>query len=330
METSVRDEALALDFAYQDFPLLSPSETVQSALNKFRSRGLKHKIIYFYVADESRHLLGVLPTRLLLTSDLDAKVEELYVRKMVTLPADATMKEARAAFSEHQFLAFPVVDENNRILGVLDIQPFAGKLEDIHERTHFDDIYQLLGLQTELSESASAFQNFRMRFPWLISTIVAGSVGAFLASHYEVTLREQIALAFFLTMTLGLNESVCMQSATLAIQRLHQPEKAPHGMKAFLRVLFKELRIAAMLGSACGLIVAALVWIWRKDAGAAVAIGLSLLLTFLASCAFGLSVPPFLRRMQSDPKVAAAPIALGLADVSTLALYFWVARSILG
>jgi magnesium transporter len=327
MTSAARIEAPALDFAYRDFPLLQPSETVREALHKFRSRGITHKIIYFYVVDENQRLLGVLPTRLLLTADLDTPVKDIYVRKSISLPFNASLGEAREAFSKHQFLAFPIVDASNRFLGVIDIQHFAGKLDNLHERTDFDDIYELMGFQAELSEAASAFGNFRMRFPWLISTIIAGSIGAYLMSHYAVTLRAQIALAFFLTMILGLNESVCIQSATLAMQRLHAGTPS---FKTLMASLFKETQVALMLGSVCSITVAGVVLLLRHDRLAALSISLSLVLTILVSCFWGTVIPPLLRRLQKDPKVAAAPLALGLSDVTTLAIYLCLASRIFG
>jgi magnesium transporter len=294
--------------------------------DKFRTGGIAHKIIYFYVVDESKRLLGVLPTRLLLTAALDTRIEDIYVRRIFSLPASATLREAQEAFSRHQFLAFPIVDESHRLLGVIDVQTFAGELEDVHQRTSFDDIYELLGLQAGLREEASPVLSFRMRFPWLLSTIAAGSIGAVLTSFFEATLREQIVLAFFLTMTLGLNEGVCMQSATLAIQRLHAGNP---DLRRFARSLGREARVAALLGLACALIVGVLALAWRRDLPSALVIGLSLLATITVSCLWGMAIPPLLRTLQRDPKVAAAPIALALSDVSTLVIYFETARRLL-
>jgi magnesium transporter len=327
MDSSARAHLLALDFAHRDFPLLKPSETVREALDKFRSSKIKHKIIYFYVVDDFRHLLGVVPTRLLLTSAVDTLVDPLYLRKSFALQAAATMEDARIAFAKHEFLALPIVDRENRFLGVIDIQSFTGGLDDVLERTKFDEIYELLGVQIETAESASVFRNFRLRIPWLISSVFAGSICAFLVSHYELTLKREIALAFFMSMTLGLNESICMQSATLAIQRLRLKPPTP---RVFIRFLFKEFRIALLLGLACSVVVAMLALFWRHDPLAALSIGLSLITTMVVSGGWGFIIPLGLHLLQHDPKISVAPIALGLADLSSLAIYFWIGKKIFG
>lgn len=326
MASQANLDARALNYAQQDFPVLHPRETIREALNKFRTGGLTHKIIYFYVVDDSNRLLGVLPTRLLLTADLDTPVEEIFVRKALALPSTATLGEAREAFAKHQFLAFPIVDESERLLGVLDIQHFAGKLNNLHERTSYGDIFELLGLPSDIREDAPAWIKFRGRFPWLMSTIVTGSLAALLTSRFEATLTARISLAFFLTMTLGLNESVAMQSATLAIHRLHA---AGVGAAHVIKAAAREVAVAWLLGLACGSIVFALVECWRHDIQSAASIGLSLIASIVVSCLWGLLIPTLLRKLRADPRVAAAPIALGLSDLTALALYFWLAERII-
>src|SRR4051794_2735967 len=101
----IREETFALSLAHYDFPVLYPEETVSEALHKFRKAGSTHKIIYFCVVDRSGHLLGVLPTRLLLTAPIETRVQDIFVPKTIPLPKTATMAEARRAFHKYKFLA---------------------------------------------------------------------------------------------------------------------------------------------------------------------------------------------------------------------------------
>ena len=318
-----KPDDLAINHSYQDFSVLRPSETVQEALNKFRKSGLPHKIIYFYVADEQGRLLGVLPTRRLLISDSQTLVGDIFVKKAVSLPANTTIGEARRAFSRYKFLAFPIVDETNHLKGVIDIEKFAGDLGNIHERTSFDDIYQLLGVESTIESEKSSLVAFKMRFPWLISTIVSGGFAAILTTIFQTTIKESLILAFFLTMVLGLNESVCMQSATLSVQRLHKNENSS---QKFLPLFFNELATSILLGLGCATLVAFIVFFWQQDGWSSLSIGLSLVLSIILSCLCGALTPFVLRKLNRDPKVAAAPIALGISDLVTLFLYFSIAK----
>src|SRR5262245_53918991 len=111
--------------ARKDVTTLRQDLSVQQALDAIRQRGAGEKIVYFYVVDESERLAGVLPTRRLLTAHLDQRLSEIMIARVIAIPASATLIEACEAFVLHKFLAFPVVDENRRIVGVVDVGFFT-------------------------------------------------------------------------------------------------------------------------------------------------------------------------------------------------------------
>ena len=120
------DEPVAAH-ARKDLPLLRVEMTVREALDQIRHEGVGERVIYFYAVDEERRLAGVLPTRRLLTAPLEMRLEELMIRRVVALPATATVLEACEFFVLYKFLAFPVVDTERRVLGVVDVSLFARK-----------------------------------------------------------------------------------------------------------------------------------------------------------------------------------------------------------
>ena len=215
-----------LQLAHKDFPFLLEEDLVSKSLEEIRATGLPHKIVYFYVLNQQKQLLGVVPARQLFMAKLDAKIKEIMNTKVISLPQSASLTAARQMFAKHKFLAFPVVNENKEMVGVIDIEQFAVDLGNIHKRTSFDDIYELIGLQD--STMASVPQIFLSRFPWLMSTLLAGTLAAFITGFFESTLQESIILAFFLTLVLGLNEAVTMQSATSSIQWFRKFSATPH------------------------------------------------------------------------------------------------------
>lgn len=306
-----------LDLCHRNFPALHVDDTVERALATFRREGLPHKVIYVYVVDTERRLVGVVPVRQLLMADPKRRVGELLVPNVVALAASTGVEEARRAFAEHRFLAFPVVDAERRLVGVIDIEKFAVDLGAVHERTSFDDVYELLGLHDAVGRSAWA--NARMRMPWLATTVLAGLAGAFLVAAFEATLAQTLVLAFFLMMVLGLNEAAAMQAATLAVQRFHRLEP---GWRAYRELVGKELRTAVLLGIGCAAIVAGVSFAWKGQLAVSLAMGASLVASVAVSCVWGLTVPFILRRMRADAKVAAGPVALALADLTTLIAYF--------
>lgn len=313
-------------YASRDFTALAQELTVAGALAQIREQGVAEKIIYFYVIDADGRLAGVVPTRRLLTAPLEKKLSEIMITRVVTIPESATVLEACEMFLLHKFLAFPVVNADRRLVGVVNVSLFADEVFDLSEKTHTEDVFQTIGFRVAEVQNASPVRAFRIRFPWLLATIAGGVCCAVLASRYEATLATSIVLAFFLTLVLGLGESVGAQSLTVAIQSLHGREK---DWGWFTRAFGKEAATALLLGGACGAVVGVVAWFWRGDVAAAVVIGGSIALAMFMACLLGLAVPTLMHRLKLDPRVASGPLTLALADICTLIVYFNLAKFVL-
>jgi len=306
----------------QDFIALPVSATVEAALAAIRKKATGEEIIYFYVVDEAGRLIGVLPARRLLAAALAQRVSDLMVSRVIAVPATATVLDVCELFVCHRFLAFPVIDHDRRIVGTVDLALLTQEVVDVSEKERMEDLFQTLGFRVAEVQNASPFKAFRLRFPWLLATITGGTICAFMAGAYEATLAQSLVIAFFLTLVLGLAESVSAQSMTLAVQATHG---APLTWARFQRAFRKELATALLLGMASGLLVACVVWLWRHSLWAAAVIGLSIVLSVITACLMGFLVPSLLRRLKLDPKIAAGPVALALADIFTLLFYFNIA-----
>lgn len=312
-------EDSVLQHAKRDFVVLRSDWTVGQALEDIRAKQVPGPIIYFYVADDDGRLVGVLPTRALLVADLAEKIESLMVKRLVKLPSSATIGDASELFVIHRFLAIPIIDEEQRLVGVIDINAFSDEVLDLAERRNVDAVFETIGLRVSDARDASPVRAFRLRFPWLIATILGGTACAALAWLYGATLEESIVLAFFLTLVLGLGESVAAQSMTLAVQMLRNRKPT---LGWFLKAGVKELSTALMLGVACGGIVGLIVLAWHQDSMAALTIGGSIALALVSAALLGLGVPSALHALKLDPRVAAGPLTLALADLMTLGIYF--------
>jgi len=312
--------------ARKDFTKLRQDLTVQEALDSIRRQGLGEKIVYFYVVDDYDRLTGVLPTRRLLASALDRQLAELMITRVIAIPQTATVMDACDLFILHKFLAFPVVDEKRKIVGLVDVNVFTEEVFDVAKREQWDEVFQTIGFRVSQVRDASPLRAFRFRFPWLTATIGSGTLCALLASGYEVTLAKSLVLAFFLTLVLGLGESVSIQSMTVTIQALRSMQPT---FRWYARAFRREASTAIMLGTACGTLVGLIAWLWRGDLLPAVAIGTGILLTIFAACFFGLSVPVILHALRLDLKISAGPVTLALTDIFTLLFYFSAAAVLL-
>jgi magnesium transporter len=298
--------------------------SVAQALETIRREGVGERIIYFYVVDANGRLAGVLPTRRLLTASLQSKLEEIMVRRVAAIPHTATVLEACEFFVLYKFFAFPVIDSERRVIGIVDVNLFTEEMmesdpEQERNVPRADELFEALGFRLAEVREASPWRVFRYRFPWLLASVGSGTMCAMLAGAFELTLARSLVIAFFLTMVLGLNESVSMQSMSVTIQALRATRVT---WRWFINALRREMVTAALLGFACGTVVMGIVWLWRGDARGAFVVGGSIALSLVTACLFGLSVPSLLHWLKLDPKIAAGPVTLALADFFALVFYF--------
>jgi magnesium transporter len=307
-----------LPYVHRDFFKLRQDLTVEQALDIVRKEAPSDGILYFYVVDDSDRLVGVLPTRRLLTADGSARLSGLAVTSVVAITQQATVADACQMFLKHKYLAFPVVDGDLRLVGMIDISLFAEEIVDFTERRKADDVFELLGFRVSQLKKASAFQVWRYRFPWLLTTIASGAICALLAAAFEKTLSRAIVLAFFLTLVLALGESVSIQAMTLTTQRLRFVHPT---FRWFLKTLGQDVGPILLLALSCGLIVGAIVVLLNGLGPACFVIGGSITLSLIIASVLGLLVPSVLHGLKLDPKVAAGPVTLAIADTCTILIY---------
>ncbi len=313
-------------YARTDFPGLDESLTVEGALRLIRTKGLGERIVYFYVIDSDQKLKGILSTRALLMSMPTVRLSEIMSTNIVSISHLSNVLEACEMFLEHKFLAFPIVDDEGRMLGVVDAGLFTKETLNIAERHHVDDVFQMIGFGIQQIRGKSPFGIFRFRFPWLLATMASGIICALLTGFFEATLAEAIVLAFFMTLVLALGESVSIQSMTVALQNLHFGKP---GLNDYFRWLRREAAATGLLGLACGSVVGSIAFFWRGDPAAALIIGTSIVVSIFAAGVIGMSIPTLLHAVHEDSKIASGPITLATTDILTLVFYFSIASFIL-
>jgi magnesium transporter len=310
----------------RDYSRLHVNQTVAQALEAIRRQAPEGRVIYFYVLDDDGRVQGVVPTRRLLLNPLDRKIADIMVREVITINSRATVLEACEFFTLHRLLAFPVVDNERRMTGVVDVELYTTELSDIDRSERNDYLFQLIGVHLTESQQTSPLLAFRRRFPWLLCNIAGGLLAAFLSALFEAELRQALALALFIPVVLSLAESVSIQSVSLAL-RLLQGQRPT--WPTILGKLRSEVLVGLLLGGASAVVVALLAFVWLGQA----VIFLSLLGGIAggmgAAALFGVALPNLLHRLELDPQVAAGPIALAVADMLTLLIYLNLARWLL-
>src|SRR6185437_3601345 len=311
----------------KDSTWLYADKTIGEALEWLRQNPPGDRIIYFYVVDREMRLIGVLPTRRLLLNPPDTPLSQIMVARVIALPQSATVLEACEFFIQHHLLAFPVVDNDRRLLGVVDVDLYTEEMSDLDKREGRDHMFQLIGVHLTETQQTNPFLAFRHRFPWLLCNIGGGILAAFLSGVYQDELAWGGAvLALFIPVVLALAESVGIQSVSLALEALHgrTPTWTALGPK-----LGRELLTGLFLGAASALTIGLVALLWLGQGGLVACLLTGITGGVTCAALLGLAVPNLLRLLRLDPRVAAGPIALALADMATLLLYFNEARWLL-
>lgn len=306
-------------------PLLREGHTVGDSLEAIRNLDHSGRAIYFYVVDEENRLKGVVSTRRLLFTQPQTKIADVLSDKVVAVSSKATVFEACEFFTLHKLLAFPVIDGDRKVVGVIDIDLYTDEIRELDRRQDSDDLFQLIGVHVSEAVEANARAAFLGRFPWLLCNVAGGMLSAFIADAYQ-DVSTLAVVAPFISLVTALAESVSIQSVSLAIQALHT---RPSGWSTFGSKVVRELVVGLLLGIASGLTVGIVAWIWKRSILVALSLFLGIAGGVAASAVIGLSMPFVLKLLKRDPQLASGPIALTLSDIVVLFCYFNLGKILL-
>jgi magnesium transporter len=310
-----------------DFTRLRRGQTVGAALDWLRAHPPQERVIYLYVVDEDDHVCGVVPTRRLILAGPDTLVDDIMIRQVIALPADATVLDACEFFIQHRLLAFPVVDGERHIVGVIDVDVYTDELSDLNDEEGRSALFQQIGVSIDRGWQGLPLAAFRRRFPWLGCNMAAGILAAFVSGIFEKELNKVVALAFFIPVVLNLAESVSSQSVSLALQNLSGRRPT---WKSLLPGVRRELITGLLLGVGAGAVIAVTALIWLRLGRLALCLLGGVTAGVAGAATLGLALPTLLRLLHLEPRVAAGPIALACADIITILAYFNLARLLLG
>jgi magnesium transporter len=310
-----------------NFIALNDRLTAEQTIELLRHSQDVPDINYLYVVNDDNRLTGVLPTRKLLHAPPRVPIVEIMQADPVSIPSGVTVLQAIQLFMEYKFLAYPVVDAEHRLVGVVDVTLFNRDLLDVAKRRQIEDLFETLGVRISKLAQASPLGAFRYRFPWLLATIASGSLCAVIADVFGETLQRSLVIAFFLTLVLGLAESMSVQAMSVTIQGLHAEKLS---RRSFFRNVRREGLAGLLLGLASGALVTLIVGLWYQSFPPALVVGGSVAWVMTLANLLGLVVPTTLHALKLNFRIAAGPLTLAITDLMTLTSYFTIARISLG
>lgn len=311
-----------------NFITVSLKGTVAEAIRTVR-QSAKHGIFYVYVVDSDQRLCGVVSVRALLVAKDDDPIDRIYSPGAVSLKASAPVQEAYRRFAKDRFLSLPVVDDAGVLVGVLHahelIEEYEKGMEELFEERTRGALFELLGLKGK-SEKEPVWRTAWSRFPWLLVNVFGGAISAYFIHRLGVGLRDAVLFLAFMPVLLIITESMGMQTLTVVISRLHGVGQTPRQGSTWLR----EMGVVALLGLLCALTISVPVFLWQRSWPLSAAIATTIGLGFVGVGLLANALPNLFHRLKVDPRLAAGPVVLALADAGTLVLYLclglWLQR----
>lgn len=285
-------------------------------------RHKKGRVPYVYALDASRRLRGVLQTKDLVFNSADTRVSEVAASPVVSVRHSAAHEELIRIFQDRRFLAVPVVDDQERLMGVVTADNMLQAVRDQADRA----IAHIVGTSPEENKTQSVRRILRLRLPWLSVNIVSGLICALISGVFNQSAEVATALLLFVPVVLGLAESTGIQGATIVVRNM-SAGKMP--FKDFRPLFWRELSVGLLIGLVCALAVGLAAALWKGNPALGLAIGVSINMAIGVSAVLGLTLPVVFRAMRIDPATASGPLVLALCDIQTLLVYFNVANFIL-
>jgi len=308
----------------KEFLAFSNLSTIEETIRHFRGASLEKvlKPSYIYVTDPEEHLVGVVQMRDLLSRSPNTHVKDIMLRNVIKVDIETDTREAMRIFVGHKFLALPVIDKLQRLVGIItadDMVDAAGLQAD-------KDIAMIVGTSVDEITSRSIPKIVKLRLPWLAISILSGLTCAFILGWFEYELKTVIALALFIPVVLGISESTAMQSATIVVRNMALGKAT---LKDVNWLLQKEILVGVIVGLICGLFVGGTATLWQGNPHLGSAVALSISLSIIVSGAVGACLPFLFRYVRIDPALASGPIILATCDIITLLIYFRLSGFIL-
>ena len=317
-----------------EFVDLKRDMTVEDALKRIRRTGTdKETINVCYVVDPARKLLGIVSLRTILLSDEDDSIEDIMDPNVISVTTLEDKEDVAQTFSKYNFIALPVVDKENRLVGIITVDDAIDVMEE--ETTEdFEKMAAMLPSDKPYLKTG-VLETWKARIPWLLILMLSATFTGIILNHYETALAACIVLNSFIPMLTGTGGNSGTQASTAVIRALSLDEVEFSDLG---HVIWKELRVALLCGACLGganfvkmmLVDRALLHNAAVTPTVALVVCLTLVFVVFFAKLVGCSLPILAERIGLDPAVMASPFISTIVDAISLIIYFRFASLLLG
>ncbi|HLQ95498.1 MAG TPA: magnesium transporter [Pseudogracilibacillus sp.] len=277
-------------------------------------------IYYTYVLDENKKLAGVLSLRNLIVAEDDEVVGDIMSDNVVSVPVGMDQEEVAKMIRDYDFLALPVVDFQNHLLGIITVDDIL----DVMEEEASDDYSKLAAVSDVDVTATSPFIAAKMRLPWLIILLFLGMITASLIGSFEETLEQVPIVAIFIPLIAGMAGNAGTQSLAVAVRGIAMGN---YGKEAHLKFMLREITTGVLVGGVCGIVVILMIFFWKGNIFLGILVGIAILATLTVATLSGALIPIAMDKLKIDPAVASGPFITTLNDITSVIIYFGLATA---
>ena len=309
-----------------DFVQLYENMSVEDALSHIRNVGIKKETIYHsYVLDSRKKLIGIVSLKKLVLAAPATKISEIMFKNVIKVMAFADKEKAANIFKRYDLLVLPVVDHNNKLLGIVTFDDLVDVLEE--ETTEdFERIAAVVPVEKPYME-ANLFELIWKRSFWLVVLVFLESASSIIIKNYGGVLQRWIALSFYLPVLIAAGGNAGTQSAMIVVRGLTTGDITA---RDFIKVIFRESLLGLSIGAILALV--GLLRVFFQEGGDwifSISVGVAMGFTVMLAAILGAALPIIFRKFKLDPALMSGPLITTIVDIVGVFIYFEIASSIL-
>jgi magnesium transporter len=297
---------------------LSEELTVGEAITELQSSRDVEMVFYLYVVDVRRHLVGVVSLRRLLLVSPETPLKRIMTADLISVRVDTDQEEVAQQVASYNLLAIPVVEEENKLVGVITVDDVIDVIKD--EAT--EDIYRLAGVAGDERAFTPPRESLRKRLPWLTVNLGTAFLAAFVVGLFEETIDTVVALAVFMPIVAGMGGNAATQTLTVVVRGIALGELSWANSR---KALLKEGAVGIGNGAILGLLAAGMAWMMKGDLVLGGVLGLAMIINMFVAATAGTLIPLGLRALKIDPALASSVFITTLTDMAGFASFLGLA-----
>ncbi|MDE4086175.1 magnesium transporter [Planococcus maritimus] len=306
-----------------EFVAIPKNSTVRSAMNILRNAAPNAETIYYvFVIDEDRKLSGIVTLRDLIIADEDTLIESIMNDRVVSVQVSEDQEEVARMIKDYDFLALPVVDFQDHLLGIITVDDII----DVLDEEASDDYSKLAAVSDMDTFDRGPLTAAKKRLPWLILLTFLGMLTANLMGMFEATLDQVALLAVFIPLIAGMAGNSGTQALAVAVRGIATGDIEEESK---LKLLFREAGTGLITGVICGIVVVGLVYFWKSELLIGMLVGTAVASSIFVATLAGSFIPLLIHRMKIDPAVASGPFITTLNDIISILIYLGLATTFL-